>query len=114
MTESQGGGGGGGPRIAHPGSLLRSVAEGHRILGASWGASPDPSDLSDHPSGSLQSTSCGGEMGSVSLGPPAKEAESRAAPVFIPPQVKSQTPGRDSQLRTDSDSPSLSRVSASQ
>lgn len=51
-----GGGGGGGPRIAHPGSLLLSVAEGHRILGASWGASPDPSDLSDHPSGSLQST----------------------------------------------------------
>ena len=53
-------------------------------------------------------------MGSVSLGSLAKEAESRAAPVFIPPRVKGQTPGQDSQLRTDSDSPSLSRVSASQ
>lgn len=84
-----------------------------------WGpagvsASPVPGDLSDHPSGSLQSTSCGGEVGSVSLGSLAKEAKSRAAPVFIPPRVKGQTPGQDSQLRTDSDSPSLSRVSASQ
>lgn len=75
--------GGGGPRIAHPGSLLLSVAEGHRILGASWGASPVPSDLSDHPSGHCRVQAVEGKWRASVLGLRSKEAESRAAPVFI-------------------------------
>lgn len=104
-------------RIAHPGSLLHSTAKGHRILGVSLGEGVPNFRwlvLSGHRSGVTAACKLWRGKGKIQSHVCGKEAEPRAARSPHPSLVEGQTPGQDSQLRTDSDSPSLSRLSVAQ